>query len=269
MYVVINSDCSSVPEGVKPLSSEGSALLNLLLCLGYDPTDPPLADLLRKYHNLDGDWLILSPIYWQATHNDALILATGKDLQGQEAEAKLWFSVFSDYFSVDEMTLYYHDAQTWLLCENKKHPLRSKPVHQLLSKSLMPELTQLDNSLFWQKFLTESQMLFASKPNKSAMNGLWPWGSAQLASQKTIAICADESFLPMANICSSNVSLYSPSVNLKEQQILLLTEFSTLSEPHQEELKKILAHWYWNNTAFTSGNSNWFTRLWRKLTHAN
>lgn len=267
MYVIINSDCDTLPEGVQPLVSEGSVLLNFLLCLGYDPADPPLADLLAKSCHLKGDWLILSPVHWQATHNDALIVATGKDLQLHEDEAKLWFDFCAEYFAGADMTLHYYDAQTWLLYDHQQHPLKAKPAHHLVNKSFMPELTQLDSTLFWQKFITESQMLFASQTNESSINGLWPWGGAQLTDQQTITICADEYFLPLAKICSSKVTRYSPSVKIKEQQILLLSDFSVLSEAHQEELKKLSVHWYWNNAAYT--RSNWLTRLWRKMIYAH
>lgn len=269
MDVIINAECNAVPEGAKPLAAQGTALLNLLFCLGYDPMDPPLADLLRRLAKLEGDWLVLSPIHWQATHNDALILATGKDLELREAQAKLWFAVFADYLAAEGMKLHYHDAETWLLCEPQKHPLNAKPVYQLLNKSLMRELTQLGDTLFWQKFITESQMLFASKPNQSAMNGLWPWGNALFSGKKTTKICADEAFLPIAKLCSSHVTLYNPSIKLKEQQLLLITERTMLSEQHQEELNKLLVHWYWNNTAYASGTRNWFIRLWRTLIHAH
>lgn len=268
-YLVINSDCDAIFDGVHSLTSAGTALLNFLLCLGYDPLDPPIGDLLRKYHNLEGDWLVVSPVYWQASHNDAMILAAGKELELQDAEIKPWFDLFADYLAAEEISLYYHDAETWLLHNPKEHPLNAKPVHQLLNKSLMPELAQLDDTLFWQRFITENQMLFASQPNQSGVNGLWPWGNAKLADKQTIAICTDASFFSLAEQCSSNVSLYNPSINLKEQHILLITELSVLSAQHQDELKKLSAHWYWNNTAYISGASNWFTRLWRKMIHAN
>lgn len=269
MYLIINSECSSIPERIKPLASEGCALLNLLHCLGYDANNPPLGDLLRRAYNLDGEWIVLSPIHWQATHNDALIMAVGKDLALQDADARLWFELFEEYLAAEDMRLHYHNAETWLLHDPQRRPLNAKPVHQLLRKSLMPELAQLDQSLFWQKFITESQMLFASKPNQSSINGLWPWGNAQLTEKKTAAICADEAFLTLAQQCSSQVILYHPEVKLKEQKILLVSDYSVLSKQHQEELEKMHVHWYWNNIAYSGSANNWLIRLWRKLIHAN
>jgi hypothetical protein len=269
VYLILNAECPSIPEHAISLVSEGSASLNLLSALGYDTENPPLADLLRRLHGLEGDWLVVSPIHWQATHNDALIIATGKELQLSESESKSWFTVFADYFREEGMTLHYHDAETWLLHDAKQRPLKAKPVHRLLSRSLMPELAQLDPTLFWQKFITESQMLIASKTTPSDINGLWPWGNAKLTEPQKISICADEQFLSLAQQCSIKACLYDSSIKIKEQQILLINDFAMLSEPHQQELKKLNAHWYWNNVAYTSGNHNWFTRLWRKLTHAH
>ncbi|PWY54389.1 hypothetical protein DGG96_17070 [Legionella qingyii] len=267
MYVVINSECSSIPERAKPLNSEGNALLNFLLCLGYDPIDPPYADLLRQYHNLEGEWVVLTPVYWEATHNDAMIVALGGELQLEEHEAKSWFDLFSEYLAEEDVVLHYHNAQTWLL-NNKKYSLHAKPPHHLLHQSLMPELAQLDNTMYWQRFITESQMLFASKPNQSLANGLWTWSSAKLKNKMPIKICVDGHFDSLAKICSTQVSLYSPSITLKDYQILLLTEFSVLSEQHQKELNEMPIHWYWNNEAYSISANRWYVRLWRKLIHA-
>lgn len=268
MYVVIDSECTVIPERAKSLTSEGEVLLNLLLSLGYDPADPPIADLLRQYYKLDGAWLILSPIHWQATHNDAMIIALGKELQLQEAEMRSWFNLFSEHLAAENKGLYYHNAEIWLLCNDKNTPINAKPVRHLLNQSLMSELVALDNTMYWQKFITESQMFFASTLKQSMLNGVWIWGGAKLKNKKAIKICADSCFLPIAQICSSNVTLYSPSVSLSEHQVLLLSEFSMLSEQHQKELKKISAHWYWNNTAYTLCHDNWFMGLWRKIIHA-
>lgn len=268
-HVVINTDSATIPEEVKPLVSQGSALLNVLHCLNYDPCDPPLADLLKSHHHLQGDWIILSPIYWQATHNDALIVAAGKELELDESDAKSQFNLLATYLAVENRVLYYHDADIWLLQDNKEHPLQAKPVHQLIGKSLMPELAQLGDTLFWQKLLTESQMLFASTVKQSVINGLWPWGGASLAEKSKQAICADAEFFSIAKELSDKVTLYNPSLRFKEYDVLLISELSVLTDSHQEELKKLPVYWYWNNMAYTSGKGNWFTRLWRTLIHAH
>jgi hypothetical protein len=266
--VVINSDCSTIPEQSKLLVSQSTALLNFLVSLGYNSIDPPLADVLRQANHLEGDWLILSPLSWQATHNDAMIVAMGKELQLSELESRYWFQLYFDYLAHENISLYYHDAETWLLHAENKPTINAKPVHQIVNHSLMPELAQLDSTMYWQKFFTECQMFFASHPNNSALIGVWIWGGAQLGHKKTIAVCADEQLFSSAQICSSNVTLYNPSIRLKQFPILLISTMDTLSKQHQEELKKIPTRWYWNNSAYTCSDLNWFTRLWRKLTHA-
>ncbi|AWN74395.1 hypothetical protein LEAN103870_02940 [Legionella anisa] len=268
MRVVIDSECSSIPEKAKTLNSEGNVLLNFLLSLGYNPENPPAADLLKEYHNLEGGWLVLTPVHWEATHNDAMIVALGKDLQLEHHESKLWFNLFSQYLAEEGTVLYYHDAGTWLLNNHKNLSVNAKPPYRLLHQSLMPELTQLDKTMHWQKFITESQMLFASQSHQSLANGLWVWGDAKLKDKIPIKICVDEHFYSLAQICSTQVTLYSPAVMLKDYQILLLTEFSMLSEQHQEELKKMTVHWYWNNLAYSTSANSWYARLWRKLIHA-
>ncbi|MCL9684284.1 hypothetical protein [Legionella maioricensis] len=269
MDVIINSACDFIPEHSKSLVSQGKPILNFLSCLGYGAADPPLADVLRRVHGLDGEWLILSPMNWMATHNDAMIVAADKDLQLDEGTLKYWFQLYSDYLAEEHIRLYYHDAETWLLHAINKPPIKAKPVHQLINHSLMPELAQLDSSMYWQKFFTEGQMFFASHPNKSLLNGVWLWGGAVLADKKKIPVCADEQFFSVAQICSENVTLYNPSVQLKQYSILLLSDVDILSKQHQEELKKMPVCWYWNNSAYALKDLNWLTRLWRNLTHAH
>ncbi|MFI4919615.1 MAG: hypothetical protein ACHP65_08670 [Legionellales bacterium] len=269
MIVIVDADCCALPNESKDVASQGDALLNLLAALEYEPQAPPLADLLKQHHQLKGDWVILSPISWQATHNDAFIEATGKDLQLSDAESKTWFKQFADYFAEDGMALHYHNSQLWLLCVDNKPSLHAKPAHQLINKPLMPELAQLDASMYWQKLITESQMLLASLPNNTAFNGVWLWGGTKLAGQKPIAVCADEHFFAMAQITSSNVTLYDPKLPLKEFQIILLHDYDRLSEQHKTELKNSSVTWYWNNCGYTLNKRNWLIRLWRHLIHAH
>lgn len=269
MDVVINSDYASIPEQSRQLVSQGNAILNFLVSLGYDPIDPPIADVLRRENNLEGKWLILSPIQWHATHNDAMIVATDKELQLSETESRNYFQLYSHYLAVENKTIHYHNAEIWLLRTDNTPSLKAKPPHQILNHSLMPELAQLDSTMYWQKFFTESQMFFASLENKSALNGVWLWGGAELAAKKSISVCADEHFISIAQSCSSNVTLYNPSLSLKQFQVLLFDNTNNLSKSHQEQLRTMPARWYWNNSAYSQSDTNWFIRLWRSLTHAH
>lgn len=262
MRIIINANCPSIPQDFKPLVSHSNALLNLLGCFDYDLNAPPLADLLRTTHHLEGKWLVLSPVHWEATHNDAMITAYGKELDLTPEQSSHWFSLYANFLAEEGLILKYHDAEHWLLNTPNLPPLTAKPVHQLVHKSLMPELKHLDSSLFWQKFITESQMFFASLPNDTVLNGVWPWGDAQLSAKKPITICTDEAFFEIAQSLSSQVTLYNPSVLLKSFQIILINDLTSLSSAHCKELNTLSAQIYWNNCAYIQSRS-WFSRLWR------
>lgn len=269
MDVIIDTTCSNVPANTEVLTSQGSAVLNLLVRLNYDSLNPPLADLLRLSHHLEGDWFVVNPIHWEASHNDVLIVAAGSELNLEEAEARYWFDLLSAFLVSEGMTLYYHDKDTWLLCNPGKPVINAKPVYQITNHSLMPELAQLDATMYWQKLFTECQMFFASQPNTSLINGVWVWGGAQLEDKQSVPICADNHFLSLARVCSKDVTPYSSAIDLKQFQIILLNDFTNLSPQHQEEITKMSARWYWNNLAYNQSSPNWFTRIWRSLTHAH
>lgn len=238
MDVIINTESGCDSKEGKLLKSQGLAVLNLLACGGYDLVNPPVGNLLKSSHNLEGDWVVLTPMHWQASHNDAVIVALDKDLRVTDEEVKYWFDLYSAYLAEDGMPLYFYDKYTWLLRVDDKPPLNAKPIYQVLNKSLMPELSQLDETMYWQKFFTESQMFFSSNARKSLINGVWAWGSGKLKTKKTISICTDKHFLAVAQAYSSNVTLYDPSVNVSGFDVVLLHGIDSLSELHQVEIKK-------------------------------
>lgn len=137
-----------------------------------------------KLHQLEGQWQVVSPIHWQATHNDAMIIACGDMLQLSEAQSRQWFDVFAQFLNDGQTTLYYHDAYTWLIQKKAAPPLHAKPASLLLQQSLTPHLKALDSTGFWQRLITEVQMLFsqhalnAQQLEGFPINGIWIWGVA-------------------------------------------------------------------------------------------
>jgi len=265
MDVIINKDSIELPEKSQPIKSEGSLVLNLLECLGFDPEDPPIAQVLSNLHQLSGSWLILSPVRWEATHNDGLI----EQINLSEDESQMCFKAFAEYLSEENRTLHYHAPDLWLLCCDNLPPIKAKPIHYVANKSLMPALSTIDATMFWQKFITESQMFFASQGMASAVNGVWVWGGATFSEKKMTSICADTSHLDLAKLCSIQVKAYSPSVEISEFQLLLIDDTSSLSAPHLQQLNKNNVNWYWNNRGYNQNNLNWITRFWRTMIHAD
>lgn len=258
MDVVINAELSEVPEGKVSNDTQGNFYHTILSCLGYPKDVPPVADLLRSYHGLEGEWLIASPIHWQATHNDAMIVACGNELHLSEEESYSLFEAFKAFVATDHINVHYHDAHTWLIqCEGKP-PINAKPVHTIQHHSLMSELKTLDDSHFWQGFITENQMFFSANAlNKERssypINGLWLWGAGKLGARSDRPlIYADENLERLAKLLSTNVSAYEPSIVYAKNSIFLFN-----SAPPQEFEKKT-AHWHWNNTAYYSKPKRWW-----------
>lgn len=178
MDVVINDVREVVPAKSKPLISQRDYYLNLLTCLGYPPQNPPLGHFLSLYHQLEGRWLIASPIHWQATHNDALILATGKELELTSTQARLWFDALAQFFKEENINMIYHDDCMWLISIDNKPEIFSQSVYSMLHQSLMPAFAKMDKTFFWQRLITEIQMYMGSHPlnaqrqEKPIVNGL-------------------------------------------------------------------------------------------------
>ena len=269
MDVVINADIDAVPEGYTTTQTHGNFYHNILACLAYPIDAPPVADLLRRYHGLEGEWLIASPIHWQATHNDAMIVASGYELKLSTEESRVWCAELAEFSAFVDIKLHYHDANTWLLQRDGKPEITARPVHTLHHQSMMPELKKLDETLFWQRYITENQMFFSEHPlNKArkesySINGLWLWGGGNLHERghKTL-VCANEGLEKLATQLSTNVSSYQSTRAISTDSILL---FDTLNEHEraalQTQLQKNTVHWYWNNVAYTSKPKSWWSRL--------
>lgn len=276
MDAIIDSRIKAVPASTLELAGQKLVYLNLLQSLGYASHQLPLASLLSQLHDLEGDWLILSPIHWQATHNDAMIMAHGDTLSLSEDESRTWFKELSAYLEKDQFELVYHNAEIWLIRKKSMLPIQAKSVYQMFHRSMMPELSALDDTLFWQQFLTETQMFLSShdlnqariQEQKPVLNGVWVWGAGHLALSEAV-ICTVQSFEKMARICSTNVHIYSPQVSLRDINILLLSDLSDLSSQHKEKLTQSSIRWFWNDFSYLSKKRRWWHQLRRKLRHAD
>lgn len=140
-------------------------------------TEYSVADQLRLSHGFEGRWLIVSPIYWQATHHDVVLMACGDELNCSDAQARELFAMFATFVEAEGMQAHYHDQYTWLLrCDHKPLITASSP-YALLHQSMSSHIQRLDSTLYWQRFITEVQMLFAQRMNHSSkVNGIWIWG---------------------------------------------------------------------------------------------
>jgi len=272
MNIVINQQLPMIPPDTTPLRHQGNFYHHVLSSLGYAIESPPVGDLLRRFHGLEGQWVVVSPIFWQATHNDAMIVDSGDGLLLSDEASRRWFAVFSDFIRFENLMTHYHDAHTWLLNIDGKPSVHAKPPYALHHHSLMPELNALDSTLFWQRLLTENQMFFSGhdlnkeRVGEAPINGIWIWGSGQLRAPNNCPIyCDNPMLLQMASFLSTNVSVFDTATRVTKDALLL---FDSLDSTHFAALKasvqKVSVHWYWNNSAYLSKPKRWYSRLLKR-----
>lgn len=270
MDVVINGIKDELPLDSKPLAGLGDYYQNILLCLAYEPQSMPLADLLKHYHRLSGKWLVASPVHWEATHNDAMLVAADKELELSEHESGLWFTQVADFLKVDGFSPVFHDAQTWLFNLDDKPEIKSQSAQSILHKSLMPVLKTLDNSLYWQRLITELQMYMAAHPLNSlrkglAINGLWFWGEGDFQLKTKRVVTTDDAVLIDYALSSGQaINALNSSTTFTKNDLLIIKDAKQLAMNQLEErINKNNANWYWNNCSYSRRATHWWSRLWR------
>lgn len=255
MKIILNANIDNLPLGALSISNYRNFLLNILLGIGYSLDKPPLGDFLRKLHGLEGDWVVVSPINWQATHNDSMLVAAGYDFYLTKQQSEFLFTKFLEFVKSEGMDLFKHDDVTWLLKVQDKPLLNAKSVYSILHNSLIKELEALDASLYWQKFITMSQMLLSSlkipdDKNIYPINGVWVWGSGHLQDKNSNQIIAlDENALQIAKYLSSNYSSYFSGLAISKDAIFVASSAESLQALPEKYLQRI-NYWYWNNQAY-------------------
>ncbi len=273
MDIVINDELASIIENTTTIPSFGNFYHHLLACLGYPYDAPPVADLLRRYHHLEGEWIVISPVHWQATHNDAMIVASGAQLQLSQQESLLWFEQLKEFVASENMQLYFHDAGTWLLQCADKPSIHAKPVSIIQHKSLLPELKNLDNTFYWQRFITENQMFFNTHSlNKDRadlypINGVWLWGGGFLKEKMSIPIiCHDAELHELADLLSKDVTDSQALIGQKKHSVQLFMNLNQHDyQVLQKQVQKNTIRCFWNNGAYQSKSKNWISRFIGRL----
>lgn len=264
MNIVLASSTNVLPENAKILSNQlGDFYCHILHCLGEIKTKP-VADLLCRVHGLDGDWLIASPTYWQASHNDVMIMAFGEALGLSDEVGRAWFDVFCELASHWHCDVFYHDSTTWLLRPQQSFVMNARPVSEVCRQSIMPHLQALDQGLHWQRRLTEAQLLFSAhtlnqKRTDYPVNGLWFWGGGRLSFPrlKTVMI-QDESLFFLAQVLSDRVERIQDNSRYSSDVLLLA---QGLDDDLSKKINQKQKHtWYWNNTIYETSKKRrfWF-----------
>ncbi|MBA3536647.1 MAG: hypothetical protein H0T84_08570 [Tatlockia sp.] len=269
MDIIINGEKDAFPLESNALSGQADYYHRILDCLGYEPEHQPLANLLKLYHGLEGNWVIASPVHWEASHNDAMLTAAGRELELSDEESRLWFKEVSDFLKADGFTPVYHDACTWLFKIDDKPKISSQSVQTLLHHSLMPVFSSLDSSIYWQRLLTELQMYLSAHPlnlkrNELTINGLWFWGEGAFELKgRRVIISDDEVLLNYANATESAIIPMTSTTLFSKAQLVIINEPKQIEICRlSEKIKKNTVNWYWNNCSYSSQAASWWSRLW-------
>ncbi len=235
-----------------------TSIVHLLKAFGYTDEALPVASLLARYHNLSGEWTVLSPIYWEATHNDALMSSVG-------TASRALFETLQAFVAEDGVKLYYHDASTWLLaCDEHVLP-KTKPLHTVFKHSMRPLLQDLEQEPFWLRLITEAQMFLSTQSD--AVNGVWLWGTGACHTphHKPLVVCEDEAWCRAGDLLSTTVSLYQPEMKLPKNAACFMPKYTTdLLEQLESKFEKQNVHWFFNDTDFVTKPKKFWAKLWGK-----
>lgn len=271
MDVIIKGNVDELPSESSPLETQNDWVLNFLVSLGYQANDPPIGDFLSQYHQLTGKWIVASPIHWEATHNDAMIIAEGASLTLTDEESRSLFADVAAFLREDGIELYYHNAHTWLVNVDNKPELVSPPPHLMLHHSMMPFLEKMDKTLYWQRIMTELQMFLSNKQGlgKHSVNGLWFYGSGLFTMESNKKIITDNQLL--LNHFSPNCrDLTTDAIDTASNDVILLITQQTSAniDALRASLKKYAVRWFWNNKAYLTPANYWWRKLWRGFVNA-
>lgn len=265
--IIINREFHGDPQDLNIISGHPHFLHNCLTSLSYNEQSPPIAQVLQKMHHLQGTWLVVSPIHWQASHNDAMIIAQGKDLNFSKEEALLWFQAVAEFLLIDNIELHFHDKTTWLMKCDSLPPITSKPVHSLVHQSLLTEVQQLDETSFWARWLTEAQMYLSShslnnrRANVIPINGLWVWGAGDiLPKQQHSIIWRGKQSEFIAHLFSDNAVEYHHQYIYQKTSMLLFDNLALEDMAFLEKgFGKLSTRWFWNDCAYITTPKKWWS----------
>ena len=264
--VVICASKECAPDGITPTFRVRQGYQELLETLGYGLHDAPVACLLQQYHGLSGSWMVASPMHWEATHRDAMVRCVDAALQLDTQESRALCLAFAAFMAEEQMKVYFHDATTWLL-QSVHYPAPEglPPAHVLLNCSMRPALHALEQTPFWLRFLTESQMYFSAQ--SSTVNGLWVWGGSPLIAPvaRPLVVCSDDRWLNAARHVSNKARSYDYKGKIEQGSVYFVPDSAWLNDTDlADALRDQRVRWHWNNMTYISPPRNWLSRLWRR-----
>lgn len=223
-----------------------------------------VAQFLAHQHGLaKGNWHIASPIHWEATHNDAMIVLDGQ-AGVDENELIHFFQVFQGFVERDDLPIEKLSSGVWLFDAKNLLECTLPSLNSVMHRSLHEYLLMMPNE--WRTWFTEVQMLFhcATANKATTINGVWPWGGGEFKLTTPIYQLGDFPGIEAKN--------WSSEMKLPHTGVLLI------SEQHAKEFEEIFnkkfinrvpVTWWWNNKTYQTKPKTIWKHLKSWFSHAN
>lgn len=266
--IVVWSNCPQPPTNL--VEHWHDPLENVLISLGYEMTQPPLANLLKWYHSLTGDWFVVSPVYFHTTHNDSVIAQYGTGLDLNDEKGRWYFDKVSEFLQEEGIRLHYHSPTLWLGQSDDIVSINSYSPSYLHNKSILPYLEKLSEDMSWQKRITETQMflqtLHLTGQNNSNINGLWFWGQGELSIHLDIILSDDTKMMHLTEVWPElMIQTCFEETHVNAADYIFLTEYTDETFRMIENVcRSHPCNWYWNNIIYQQPAKHWWQMFRRK-----
>lgn len=246
MLNVIVDACNPNPKTfAHPYYCEQLWHMNLMHAINHSQG---IACFLAKEMGLpEGQWHIASPIHWEASHNDVMIVA-----EGPQAFTQAALQVFQKFLGTDGIEVHPYSSNLWLFQTTQLSVLNSACLHQVMHRSFKNFLVELPAD--WRTWFTEIQMLFHQelKPSHSPINGVWVWGTGNVH-------LPPQEIWTMGDFPGVNTKPWTPKKPILTEGVLLV------GASHAAQIEALFSNqdvqWWWRDQYYQMLRPS----LWQKL----
>lgn len=239
IQVIINApkDCNLTAE------KQGLWQINLLKLF----SQTGIANFLARQQGLpDGNWVLISPVHCQTTHNDAMIIGNCKEPEWQST-IEVYYEHFVNWVAQDGIMIHRLEGCLWLMNAQTFPDLATPSLQEVQHRSLSPFLSNMPS--FWLKWWTEVQMVLhqVKVQGPYVVNAVWPWGAGTYVLKNTIFVLSKNHLYHQLLKANVPVEVWQPHVKLNGKEVFLIDA----DEQHlweQLPINQYDSHWWWLDT---------------------
>ncbi len=189
-YPALESLLSKADRRPQPGADPPSVLLPLFGIEKAAGADWPSAALCSHGLGLGGGWWLHADPVMLRPDMERLLLFPSAALDIRAGEADSLIQLLNGHFRDDGWQLHAVSADRWLLHLAEAPAIATRPLHEVVGRSVFPLLPRGEDALRWHGLLNEAQMLMFDAPvnqtrreqGHGEINGIWPWGGGALPS---------------------------------------------------------------------------------------